>query len=152
MTLINWLLNPKIHANTYFLNFGNTIWFFTLLRDLTICTIIKTCFCIIFWSEKISRDLFLKFLEISVKNRYFNIGSVSYSVIKPEPAQRVHLGPDRPGAGTGLVLSKDRSVQQPSQLGGLTRGLGETQPRPGGCLCARHTAARIWCLGYLPRG
>jgi len=80
MTLINWLLNPKIHANTYFFEFWKYNMIFYTFEKLDHIHNYKTCFCIIFLSEKISRYLFLEFLEISTKNGYFNIGSVSYNI------------------------------------------------------------------------
>jgi hypothetical protein len=80
MALINWLLNPKIHANTYFFELWKNNMIFYTFERLDHIHNYKTCFCIFFLSEKISRDLFLEFVEISTKNRYFNIGSISYNI------------------------------------------------------------------------
>jgi len=85
MAFINWLLNSKGHANTYFFQFsyGNMIWFFILLRDLAACTPIKHIF-VFFLSEKISRQFFGISWNFSEKQElWYQVSILQYKFTTP---------------------------------------------------------------------
>jgi hypothetical protein len=71
MTLINWLLNPKMHANTYYY-FLNFVWkydiIFYIFERLYCMHTYKNIFFVFFFFEmRIFRECFLNFLKFQRK-------------------------------------------------------------------------------------